>query len=80
MSTPNVQWILTNSVCFRCKQQKTEAHNMKIIDNLMETNRTETNFFFVPFLFSEMFCNRKLELDPRGIVRTSSLRGIQCLK
>jgi hypothetical protein len=46
-----------------------------------ETNRTETNQQkYLPILFPELFRNRKLDADPRGIVRANSLRRIQCPK
>jgi hypothetical protein len=45
----------------------------------IEMNRTETKQQkYLPILFSELFRNRKLNSDPRGIVRANSLRRIQC--
>lgn len=35
---------------------------------------------YLTVLFSRLFHNRTLHLDPRGVVRRSSFRRIECLK
>jgi hypothetical protein len=61
-----------------CQQQSSVQSKGRRTPHRNEPNRTETDQQkYLPILFSELFRNRKLNSDPRDIVRTNSSRHIQ---